>query len=176
MTEQPRDDQFMDLLMANQGRIFGYIYAAVRNLDDAEELYQQTSIVLWSKFSSYQSGSDFARWAFQAAKYEILHFQRNRRRTAICFSDQALTNLAEVQTSGDNEVRVFEQEILAECVDELSPDDQRLVQLCYGHQHSIKQVANRLQRSAQTLYNSLSRIRHALLDCVHLKLAREQKP
>ena len=77
MTDRSLDDQFMDLLMAHQGQVFGYIYAAVRNLDDAEELYQQTSLVLWRKFSGYQPGSDFARWACKAAKYEILHFQRD---------------------------------------------------------------------------------------------------
>lgn len=175
MTDQSRDDQFIALLMAHQGQIFGYIYAAVRNLDDADELYQQTSLVLWRKFSHYQLGSDFARWACKAAKYEILHFQRDRRRSAICFSDQALTNLAEAQTSRDDEMGVFEQQILAECVNELSPDDQQVVRLRYGQQNSIKQVADTLQRSVQTLYNSLSRIRRALFDCVHLKLEQEQK-
>jgi RNA polymerase sigma-70 factor (ECF subfamily) len=175
MANPSLDDQFMDLLTAHQGQVFGYIYAAVRNLDDAEELYQQTSLVLWRKFSDYRLGSDFARWACKAAKYEILHFQRNKRRSAIHFSEQALSNLAEVQTSSDDEARRFQQEFLAECVDELSPDDQQLVRLCYGQQHSIKQVADTLQRSAQTLYNSLSRIRHVLFDCVRLKLTREQQ-
>ena len=75
----------------------------------------------------------------------------------------------------DDEAGQFQQEMLAQCVDELSPDDQQLVRLCYGQPHSIKQVADKLQRSVQTLYNSLSRIRHALFDCIRLRLAREQK-
>ena len=175
MTDQSLDDQFTDLLTAHQGQVFGYIYAAVRNLDDAEELYQQTSLILWRKFSDYQSGSDFVRWACKTAKYEILHFQRSKRRHAICFSEQAISNLAEVQASQGEAGGRLQQELLAECVAGLSSDDQQLVRLCYGQQRSVKQVADRLQRSVQTLYNSLSRIRHVLFDCISLKSAREQK-
>jgi RNA polymerase sigma-70 factor, ECF subfamily len=176
MTGQSLDDQFTNLLTAHQGQVFGYIFAAVRNLDDAEELYQQTSLVLWRKFSSYRPDSDFARWACKAAKFEILHFQRHKRRTAIRFSDQALSNLAEVQASPGEDAGRFQQETLGECVDQLSQDDQQLVRLCYGRQYSVKQAAEELQRSVQTLYNSLSRIRHSLFECIQLRLGREQKP
>lgn len=166
----------MDLLSRHQGQLFGYIFAAVRNLDDAEELYQQTSIVLWQKFSDYQPDSNFIRWACKAAKYEILHFQRSRRRNPVVFNEKILANLADVQESREDQLRREHQEILAECVDELPPRDRRIVRLCYGKQRNIKQIAGELNYSAQTLYNSLSRIRRMLYDCVHLKQTVEQEP
>ncbi len=175
MSKSSQHDQFVDLLLRHQSQIFGYIFAAVRNLADAEELYQETSLVLWRKFSRFQPGSDFARWACKTAKYKILHFQRDRRRTPLRFSEKALTNLAEVQASQDGEAQRFRQKMLAECVDELSPPDHELVDLCYGGQNSIKHVAEILQRSPQTLYNSVSRIRRVLFDCIRLKSIREQK-
>lgn len=170
------DDTFMDLLSRHQGQLFGYIFAAVRNLDDAEELYQQTSIILWRKFSGFQPDSNFVRWAYKVAKFEILHFQRSKRRSPVVFNDRVLANLAEVQASQEDSLRREHQEILAECVDELPAADQRIVRLCYGKQRSIKQVAGQLNYSAQTIYNSLSRIRRVLYDCVHLKQAVEQEP
>jgi RNA polymerase sigma-70 factor, ECF subfamily len=57
-------------------------------------------------------------------------------------------------------------------VDELSPADQELVDLCYNGHNNVRQVAENLQRAPQTLYNSLSRIRRVLFDCIHLKLSR----
>jgi RNA polymerase sigma-70 factor, ECF subfamily len=168
-------DQFMELLLRHQAQVFGYIFAAVRNFHDAEELYQETSLVLWRKFSDYQPGTDFARWACKTAKYKILHFQHDRRRSPIQFSGDVLAALAEVQASKNSESSQHHQEVLAECVNELPPADQQIVDLCYGGQDSIKAVAEKLERSPQTLYNSVSRIRRSLFDCIRLKLMREQK-
>jgi RNA polymerase sigma-70 factor, ECF subfamily len=175
MSKPSPHDQFIDLLLRHQAQVFGYIFAAVQNLHDAEELYQETSLVLWRKFSDYRPDTDFARWACKTAKYKILHFQHDRRRSTICFSDEVLANLADVQVSKNSESSQHHQEILAECVNELSPADQQIVDLCYGGQDSIKKVAEKLKRSPQTLYNAVSRIRGALFDCIHLKLTREQK-
>lgn len=168
-------EQFMDLLLCHQAQVFGYIFAAVRNLHDAEELYQETSLVLWRRFSDYRPGSDFARWACKTAKHKILHFQHDRRRSPICFSDEVLSNLAEVQVSRSSESAQHHQEVLAECVNELPPADRQIIDLCYGGEDSIKQVAEKLARSPQTLYNVVSRIRRALFDCIRQKLVREQK-
>lgn len=168
-------DHFMDLLLRHQSQVFGYIFAAVHNLHDAEELYQETSIILWRKFADFQPNSDSAGWACRTAKHKTLHFQHHRRRSPVCFSDEVLSNLADVHISRDAEAVQHYQEVLAECVDELPPADQHIVDLCYGGEDSIKQVAAKLQRAPKTLYNSVSRIWHILVDCIRLKLAQEQK-
>jgi RNA polymerase sigma-70 factor (ECF subfamily) len=169
MSKSSPHDRLMDLLLRHQSQIFGYIFAAVRNLDDAEEIYQETSLVLWRRFADFVPDTDFSRWACKTAKHKILHFQHDRRRNPLCLSDEALANLAEVQISRGPESAKQQQEVLAECVDELPPTDRQTVDLCYGGHDSIKQVAERLQRSPQTLYNSISRIRRLLVDCVRLK-------
>ena len=37
----------------HQTQLFGYIYSLVRDLDDADDLFQQTSLVLWDKFDQF---------------------------------------------------------------------------------------------------------------------------
>lgn len=175
MSTPSSNEQFTDLLLRHQAQVFGYIFAAVQNLHDAEELYQDTSLVLWSKFADYRPGSDFARWACKTAKHKILHFQQHRRRSPICFSDDVLSHLAEVQVFRNSRASQHHQEVLAECVSELSPADQQIVDLCYGGHDSIKEVSEKLNKSPQTLYNAVSRIRRALFDCIRLKLVRNQK-
>ena len=54
----------------------GYIYALVHNMNDAEDIYQQTSVILWRKFEEYEAESDFFRWASIIARYEVLNFFR----------------------------------------------------------------------------------------------------
>lgn len=175
MDEMSLHDQFMDLLLRHQGQVFGYIFAAVRNLHDAEELYQETSLVLWRRFSDFQPGTDFARWACRTAKHKILHFQQNRQRSPVrFFGEEVLSNLAEVHISRNADASQHHQELLAECVNELPPADQQVVDLCYGGEDSIKQIAEKMQRAPKTLYNTVSRIRRALFHCIRLKLTQEQ--
>ena len=50
---------FAALLRENRSRVFGYLLALVQNLSDAEDLYQQTALVLWEKFSQYEPGYRF---------------------------------------------------------------------------------------------------------------------
>jgi RNA polymerase sigma-70 factor (ECF subfamily) len=43
---------------------------------DAEEVFQNTSVVLWNKFGEFQPGSNFFAWASQVAYYEVLNYMR----------------------------------------------------------------------------------------------------
>lgn len=174
MNKPSLHDQFMDLLLRHQGQVFGYIFAAVHNLHDAQELYQETSLVLWSKFSTYRPDSDFARWACRTAKFKVLNFQRQKHRSPLYFDSEILSDFAEIYVSKDREAVLQHQEVLAECVEQLSAVDQQIVDLCYGSQGSIKRAAEKLERAPKTLYNAVSRIRRALFNCVRGKLVEGQ--
>ncbi|MEK6236931.1 MAG: sigma-70 family RNA polymerase sigma factor [Planctomycetales bacterium] len=92
-----RNDVFLELLARHRGQLFGYIYALVQNLHDADELFQKTTIVLWKKFGEFQPESDFMAWACRAAKLEMCNYVRSRGRDRHVFSDALLEQLAESQ-------------------------------------------------------------------------------
>src|SRR5689334_17876152 len=50
---------FAALLRQHQNQLFGYIYSLVRDLDDADDLFQQTSLVLWDKFDLFDPSRSF---------------------------------------------------------------------------------------------------------------------
>ena len=60
---------------------------------DAEEVFQNTSVVLWNKFGEFEPGSNFFAWASRVAYYEVLNLMKQRRRSRT-FSDEALELLA----------------------------------------------------------------------------------
>src|SRR6476620_893060 len=106
MTERPDalEDQrdpvlFAALLRENRSRVFGYLLALVQNLSDAEDLYQQTALVLWEKFAQYESGSDFGSWATSVAHYSAVNFLRRQSRRRTLFSDAVLARLVETQST-----------------------------------------------------------------------------
>src|SRR5262245_24081159 len=60
---------FAALLRESRSRVFGYLLALVQQASDAEDLYQQTALVLWEKFSQYKRGTDFGTWGDQCGAF-----------------------------------------------------------------------------------------------------------
>lgn len=176
MAEPERHQRFVELLTQHQGQVFGYIYALVRNFDDAEDLFQQSSLVLWDKFDQFADGTNFVRWACTIAQYEVLNFIRKRQRNQLYFSEQFQRELAVMQSEMDADEAAARRDALAGCLERLDEGDRQLVQQCYGSNRSFKDVAACLGRPAQFIYDALSRIRRVLLNCVKLSLARERHP
>ena len=55
-----RVDAFVRLLGQNQRRLFLYVMSMVPNWNDAEEIIQETNLVLWREFARFQPGTNFA--------------------------------------------------------------------------------------------------------------------
>lgn len=162
----------MQLLTRHQSQLFGYLYAIVRNLADADDLYQQTTLVLWKKFDEFQADSNFAGWACQVGRLEALNFLQRQRRHRLVFDEDVLLALADAEfepvTAG-----ATRQEALEQCLDKLNQADRDLLQMTYGDDGQIKDVAERIGRPVQSVYTSLSRIRGVLFACIQRTLTAE---
>ena len=95
MNQSEQHQLFVDLLVEHQNQLFAYLFAMVHSRDDAEELYQQTSLVLWRKFDKFESGSNFFRWAARTAQLEALNFLKYRRRSKLQFCSEVIEQLAD---------------------------------------------------------------------------------
>ena len=75
-------------MLRHQTQLFGYIYSLVRNLDDADDLFQQTSLALWKKIDQYDPARAFCpgRSALPVSRCPI--FCRSRGRDRLYFSDE----------------------------------------------------------------------------------------
>jgi RNA polymerase sigma-70 factor (ECF subfamily) len=80
-------ERFVRLLALCQRRIFVYAMSLLHDPDDAEDVLQETNLVLWKKFKEYEPGTDFARWASRIAYHEALRVRRKKGRSRQRFSD-----------------------------------------------------------------------------------------
>jgi RNA polymerase sigma-70 factor (ECF subfamily) len=172
MSQAEDNDAFLELLAQPGSQLFAYIYALVQNLHDADDLFQKTSVVLWKKFDGFEPGSDFMAWACRTAKFEVCNYVRTRRRDRCLFSDALLEQLAVSQRDRSGHLRQ-RRTALEKCLDKLSEKDRRMVDLCYFGEGNIKQAAAQLERPVGSVYDSLSRVRRALRECVQQTLAAE---
>jgi len=164
--------EFAAQLSRHQSQLFGYIYSLVRDLDDADDLFQQTSLVLWDKFDQFDPSRTFVGWACGVARYEVLNFLRARSRDRLYFSDELSLALIQAQETMEQE-RLEERRVaLAGCMHKLRERDKSLLEACYGPSSGIREVARARGRSPQSIHNSLRRIRRALFECVRRSLAQ----
>lgn len=164
---------FSELLREGRGRVFGYLLALVQNLADAEDLYQQTALLLWEKFDQYQPGTDFGSWATTVAHFTALNFLRRQSRRRTLFSEAALLRLSAVQAELKTADCTERSEALALCVAALPAAERRLVRLRYEGDRTVQEIAEQEQRTVGAVYTALSRIRKSLLACVERRVARE---
>ncbi len=167
--------EFATYLRAEQTRLYGYIHSLVRDLNDADDLFQQTTLILWKKFSEFDPSRSFFSWACGIARLEVTNFLRSRGRQRLYFSDNLNLLLIEAQEQVSDEELEARREALAQCVEKLRRRDQELLGECYDSA-GVHEAADRRGRSTQSIYNSLRRIRRALFECIARTLERQSRP
>lgn len=168
--------EFAGLLRLNQTRLFGYIHSLVRDLNDADDLFQQTTIILWRKFDEFDRHRSFCAWACGIARLEIANFLRGRGRQRLYFGDDVTLLLIEAQEEMCDEEADDRRVALARCSEKLRDQDRALLLECYGSERGVRAAADRRGRSPQSVHNSLRRIRRALFECIARTLAQESRP
>jgi RNA polymerase sigma-70 factor len=173
-TGQPSDvdrEEFARLFSRNARRIYGFIMTLVFNHHDAEEVFQNTNVVLWNKFADFQPGTNFFAWASRIAYFEVLSLMKQQRRSRT-FSDEALELLAnEAIALSDQSTERFEA--LEECLARLNAPDRELLQERYYYQRPPKQIAASQSKSVHAIYRALSRIHNMLLNCVQRSMKED---
>lgn len=68
------------LVQKYQQRVFSVVYQFVNNVDDANELAQQTWIKVWRKLHTFKGKSEFFTWVYRIASFVSLDYLRKRKR------------------------------------------------------------------------------------------------
>lgn len=173
--ERRVETEFAEYLRAHQSRVYAYIHSLVRDLNDADDLLQQTTLVLWKKFAEFDRHGNFCAWACGIARLEVANFLRSRSRRRLYFSDELNLLLVEASIEPPAEELADQRAALAQCVEKLRERDRELLLECYAEPSGVHVAANRRERSTHSVYNSLRRIRRSLYECVERTLAQRAR-
>lgn len=145
----------------------------IPNRDDADDIFQETVLVMWSKFDSFERGTSFTAWGIKIAKYKILQAHRRTARRSFQFSQAALQSL---QNKSDHFVKHIERRMqaLRKCIRKLNKRNYELIQMRYENELTIKSIAKRLGRSVQSIYKRMARINDSLIRCIRRTLTMEE--
>jgi RNA polymerase sigma-70 factor, ECF subfamily len=174
MVAPDKAELFVQLVTQFQQRVHLFILSLVPNPADAEEILQETNLVLWRKFDEFRVGSDFRAWAFQIAYNKVKSFRERQGRERLRFGPSVSDRLAEIASSVPEPTSIA-VETLDACKRQLSDQDRDLIERRYQPGATTASVAAEVGRSVAAVYKAVVRIRRALFECIQRAVRKERR-
>jgi RNA polymerase sigma-70 factor, ECF subfamily len=168
-----KSELFAQLVAENQRALYLHILTMVPHTADAEEILQETNLVIWQHAADFELETSFRAWSFAIAYHRVLKYRERTHRDSLTFNSELIDTIAtEISENGD----ALEAQLAAldQCMQQLRPTDRELLTEYYRSGSSGIDAAKRFQRPVGSIYKSVCRIRKALLRCILLRRLREE--
>ena len=164
------DGKVVELITRHQQLLYSYIVSLLYRSQDAQDVLQETNLILWEKRANAPQESEFGAWACTIAFYQVLSYRKRNQRSRLFFSEGLLKDLA-THVDAEPELAFSKNRALQQCVEHLPDNSQQLLKQRYFTRLSVTEIAAELQRSTKAVSQSLYRIRKNLLGCIQRRLA-----
>lgn len=164
--------EFVELFVRHQRAVYGYILTISPNIQDVDEVFQETSLVLWKKRDEFNTGLPFFPWACGVARQVARNHRAKKARDRHWFSEELQERISEARAEHSDWLDAALKS-LADCLGKLTDDERHLLHLRYDGPCSVEQIAQGMNRPANSIYQRLHRIRRRLYDCVNSRLRKE---
>ena len=173
MSKQPSDLQDLVALMTQfQGRLYSYILSLLGDVNAANDVLQETNIVLWKESRQFVPGSNFKAWSFRVAHFQCMAFRQKQLRDKVVFSDELVAALA--VESKDLDERYAEREAALErCLEKIQPRSREALRLRYAEEQAVTDMAKIMNCNSNTVSQLLFRARQWLIACVKREIVTE---
>ena len=156
---------FLKRFLADETRLRAYFIAVTGTASDADDLLQETAVVLWRKYEQYDQSREFLPWALGVARLEAMKWRQRKARSKLVFSEEAMSLLSEtaerMEKTPDERLPA-----LRNCLERLPPDSLSTLLLRYEKGESLENMALKLSKTIGAVMTKLSRIRDILRRCM----------
>jgi len=167
-TEQPDKQEYLRRFLSAESALRGYILTHLRDFDLAEDVLQQTALVLWEKFDQYDPARPFLAWALGVARLEVFN-ARKRSRTSRSLLQGDLDDMVVGEYLRLESELSRRRQALRHCLQRLPESMTGVVKLRYEQGSSLDQIARTVGKSLAAVKVILHRARLSLSDCVRLR-------
>ena len=162
--------EFMTQITRSQRQLHAFILSMVWNPADADDVLQETNLVLWEKVAEFDSDRPFLPWAMRFAQLQALAWLKRRRRQQRVVFDDDLARLLADEAAREEVVFEDRRQALAACLQKLPPEQRNLIARRYEPEGSVSAMAAAAGTTPKAVSDRLRRIRHALLQCIQRTL------
>ncbi|MBI1371492.1 MAG: sigma-70 family RNA polymerase sigma factor [Phycisphaera sp.] len=166
-------EAFVALYTRHQHALRAFVRSLVFNREEADEVLQRASAIMWRQFPELRSRDAFVGWALSIARNTAMNYRRESARCRLRFSDE-LTELIADESSREQDLHAAQLRHLDGCIDKLPDRERQIVRSYYGAARvTADEVARTIGMNTNALYKALQRTRTALLRCIMAGLMRE---
>jgi RNA polymerase sigma-70 factor (ECF subfamily) len=162
----------MQQVVGWQPRLYAFVLSLTGNPNEADDVLQNTNLVLLKKREAFRPDADFAAWALQIARFEVQRFRQSSARVRGRFDDVLVEQLTARAGAFGGDLAA-ELRVLRSCMLRLSSSEREMLTLRYGGS-SVGAIAERWGRSAGSISQTLYRVRGKLAECVKRALNAER--
>ena len=177
MSRKPlSESEFVLLITRHQAAIYAYILTIHPDRVAAQDILQETNLVLCRKLADFEPGTDFRAWSFRVAYWQTMAYLKRVQRAGLVALDPEVLEL--VAHEAEEQLADFEDRHLAlkSCVQKLPVGDASILVAHYQRGESLAEISGRLGRTRDALKQVLLRIRRTLRTCIERQLASTAHP
>jgi RNA polymerase sigma-70 factor (ECF subfamily) len=160
-------DRFVSVIRACHVPVRALISALVQDLNDADDLAQQTFVFAFQHLNEYTPGTHFLAWLKAVARNNVLDYLKRRGRQRAnqgrFLREEIARRAGELTRPEEIDPRL---EMLKQCVQGLDPRQRVLLRQAHDRSFTLDEMARRLRRSAAALRKQISRLYEALRQCI----------
>lgn len=155
-------------------RLLAYLRTLVGDPNQAEDLFQEVSVVVLEQAERFERGRDLQAWCRGIARNLARRARVAAQREAALGGE--LGELVERAFAENAERELADRRLdwLRECLARLAPAAQRLVDLRYRDGLKLRQIGTALDRTEGAVQVALSRVRQGLAECLRRRAARAE--
>ncbi len=169
----PRDD-FLEHFLHHEADLKAFIGSLVPDSHLRADVFQEVALTLWQQFDHYDRARSFGAWARGIAANKVLQMRQRSARFPIAFAPETIQAVLDAyeRTECDS---IDRADALRQCLRLLPPKSRELLALRYEHNLPCAEIARRLAGSLEAIYQSLSRIRGRLEECIRRRLSLQER-
>jgi RNA polymerase sigma-70 factor (ECF subfamily) len=160
--------EYSQKLTSIQKSLYGFILSMVPNRSEAEDILQETNLILCQKANEYDPSGHFQGWAFKIARFQVMKHMTKVKRSKLQFSNELIEEVAAEEF--DSRKMQATQKALAICYELLPKSMQLIANLRFKQDESLKFISKSVNRPLGAISSTLYRVRQKLVDCVQEKV------
>ncbi len=163
---------FALLLTKAQFDLRVYIASMAGNLQDVEDILQETNADIWRKASTYDNARPFLPWAKTLAKFQVLRWNKDKSRDRLVLDNAALDLISSDELEGvDHDLQM---QALRRSLRRLSDEEFALIREKYAGRRSIPELAHQFKLTERAVVSRLYRIRKLLYESILAMIKQDE--
>lgn len=171
------ESSIVEIIIRERISVLAYVNSMLHDAHQAEDCFQEVLTRAVTRKAEFDDETHVIRWTLAASRNKAVDLIRKKQRQPLSLEDDVL-ELVEDQWArkliGNVDNSHARTRALSYCLQELTDNNRRIVELRYFDGLKSAAVAESLGRSVESIYKALTRIHASLRGCVERRLPLEQ--